>query len=168
MWTDVAVSALRAGFRKLVVLNSHGGQPQLVELLVRELRVEHGALAVSAHTYGFGLPDGLYDERERRFGIHAGAAETAMMMHLRPDQVRHESIADFPSAGEAMEAEYEQLRLEGPVGIGWMTQDINPHGAAGDARLANPQDGARIIDHAARGLAQLLGEVSRHPLPESQ
>jgi creatinine amidohydrolase len=165
MWTDVATSALRSGFRKLVVLNSHGGQPQLVELLVRELRVEHGALAVSASTYGFGLPPGLYDERERRHGIHAGAVETAMMMHLRPEQVRHDAIADFPSVGEAMEAEYEQLRLEGPVGIGWMTQDINPHGAAGDARLATPQDGALCLDHAARGLAQLLAEVSRHPLP---
>ena len=57
-WMDIAESVLRSGFRKIVVLNSHGGQPQLVEILVRELRVRHGALAVSASTYGFGLPDG--------------------------------------------------------------------------------------------------------------
>lgn len=167
-WIDVAESVLRAGFRKIVVLNSHGGQPQLVEILVRELRVRHAALAVSASTYGFGLPDGMFDAHERAHGIHAGAIETSMMLHLRPGQVKPEHFADFSSTGPAIERDYDELRLEGSVGIGWMTQDINPAGAIGNATLANAQDGAACLDHAGRGLARLLADVSRYPLPEQK
>jgi creatinine amidohydrolase len=165
-WMDIAESVLRSGFRKIVVLNSHGGQPQLVEILVRELRVRHAALAVSASTYGFGLPEGLFDEHERQHGIHAGAIETSMMMYLRPEQVKREEFADFSSIGPAIERDYAELRLEGSVGIGWMTQDINPAGAIGNATLANAEAGARCLDHAGRSLARLLADVSRYPLPE--
>lgn len=165
-WIDIAESVLRAGFRKIIVLNSHGGQPQLVEILVRELRVRHGALAVSANTYGFGLPDGLFDPHECTHGIHAGAIETSMMLHLRPDVVRREEFADFTSIGPAIERDYDELRLEGSVGIGWMTQDINPAGAIGNATLANAQAGALCLDHAGRALARLLADVARYPLPE--
>jgi creatinine amidohydrolase len=165
-WLDVAESVLRAGFARIVVLNSHGGQPQLVEILVRELRVRNAALAVSASTYGFGVPDGMFDADERRHGIHAGAIETSMMMHLRPEAVRHDALADFASTGSAIERDYEELRLEGSVGIGWMTQDINPAGAIGNATLATAEAGRLCLDHAGRGLARLLADVSRYPLPE--
>ena len=165
-WIDVAESVLRAGFRKIVVLNSHGGQPQLVEILVRELRVRHAALAVSASTYGFGVPDGLFNAHELAFGIHAGAIETSMMLHLRPDQVKREHFADFTSTGPAIERDYDELKLEGSVGIGWMTQDINPAGAIGNARLANAEHGALCLDHGGRGLARLVAAASRYPLPE--
>ncbi|MFT4026173.1 MAG: creatininase family protein [Novosphingobium sp.] len=167
-WLDVAVSVLRSGFRKIVVLNSHGGQPQLVDVLIRELRVEHAALAVSASTYGFGVPEGLFEEQELRHGIHAGAVETSMMLRLRPDAVRREAIADFPSTGPAIERDYAELRLEGHVGIGWMTQDINPSGAIGNATRADAEAGALCLDHAGRALARLLADVSRYPLPETR
>ena len=135
-------------------------------ILVREMRVRHAALAISASTYGFGVPDGLFDADERRHGIHAGAIETSMMMHLRPDAVRHEALADFTSTGPAIERDYDELRLEGSVGIGWMTQDINPAGAVGNATLATAEAGRLCLDHAGRGLARLLADVSRYPLPE--
>lgn len=164
-WIDVAESVVRAGFRKLVVLNSHGGQPQLVEILVREMRVRHGILAVSASTYGFGVPDGLFEDHELRHGIHAGAVETSMMMHLRPEAIRPDEFANFASTGPAMEQANEYLRLEGSVGIGWMAQDINPAGAIGDATAASAEAGALALDHAGRGLARLLAEVSAYTLP---
>jgi creatinine amidohydrolase len=165
-WLDVAESVLRSGFRKIVVLNSHGGQPQLVDILVRELRVRQGMLAVSASTYGFGVPDDLFTQEELNYGIHAGAVETSMMMELRPEQVRHDHLADFSSTGPSIERDYDELKLEGSVGIGWMTQDINPAGAIGNAADANAEHGALSIDHAGRGLARLLADVSRYPLPE--
>ena len=165
-WLDIAESVLRSGFRKIVVLNSHGGQPQLVEILVRELRVRHGALAVSASTYGFGLPDGLFDAHEREFGIHAGAVETSMMLTLRPEQVKREEFANFTSTAPDIERDYAELKLEGSVGIGWMTQDINPAGAIGNATLATAEAGALCLDHAGQALARLLADVARYPLPE--
>lgn len=164
VWTDLAESVIRTGFRRLVIFNSHGGQPQLVDVVVRDLRVRHGVLAVAASSYALGLPDGLFSEDEQRFGIHAGAIETSMMLHLRPDHVRMDLAGDFPSAGVALERDHEVLRLEGGIGLGWMTQDVNPSGAVGNASLACQEHGAAAIDYAGRRLATLLGEISAYPL----
>jgi creatinine amidohydrolase len=164
LWTDVAESVARAGFRKLVFLNSHGGQPQVVDIVARDLRVRLGMLAVAAHTYGFGLPDGLFSDRESRFGIHAGEIETSMMMHLRGPAVRLDKLADFPSAAADIEEEFSILQAEGAVGLGWMTQDLNAAGAAGDARNADAERGRLCVEFAAEKLAILLREVSRYPL----
>ncbi|MFT3965208.1 MAG: creatininase family protein [Sphingobium sp.] len=164
LWTDVAESVLRAGFRRIVILNSHGGQPQLVDVVVRDLRVRHGVLAVAANSYALGTPEGLFDPQEEAFGIHAGDIETSMMLHLRPEAVRGELIGHFPSAGIAIARDHEVLRLEGPVGMGWMTQDVHPSGAVGDPRSASAEKGKAAVDHAARRLARLLQEVSAYPL----
>lgn len=163
-WTDIADSVVRAGFRRLVIVNSHGGQPQLVEVVVRDLRVRHGILAVSANSYALGTPEGLFDPIEEAFGIHAGDIETSMMMHLRPNVVRTDRIDDFPSAGLRIAEANEVLRLEGGIGMGWMTQDVNASGAIGDPRGATAERGALAVDHAAARLARLLTEVSAFPL----
>jgi creatinine amidohydrolase len=164
MWLDVAESVIRAGFRKLVILNSHGGQPQIVDIVVRELRVRHAVLAVSANTYGLGLPAGLFDKEELTHGIHGGAVETSIMMHLHPERVRMKALSDFASTGPCLEQQYALLRLEGPIGLGWMTQDINPAGAVGDASAATAEHGLQCVETAARGLAALLDDVSRYPM----
>jgi creatinine amidohydrolase len=91
-----------------------------------------------------------------------------MMLHLRPGVVKRAEFADFSSTGPAIERDYDELKLEGSVGIGWMTQDINPAGAIGNATLADAQAGALSLDHAGQGLARLLADVSRYPLPESR
>jgi creatinine amidohydrolase len=166
LWTDVAESVHRAGFRKLVLINSHGGQPQVADIVARDLRVRLGMLAVTAHTYGFGVPEGLFSDDELRLGIHAGEVETSMMLHLRPDAVRRERFADFPSAAGDLERDYAVLRAEGAVGFGWMTQDLNPGGAVGDPRNADAERGRLCVDFAAEHLARLLAEVSRFPLSQ--
>jgi creatinine amidohydrolase len=45
LWEDIGASVARAGLRKLVVFNSHGGQPQLVDVLCTRLRAAHGMFA---------------------------------------------------------------------------------------------------------------------------
>jgi creatinine amidohydrolase len=164
MWTDVAESIVRAGFRKLLVLNSHGGQPQVVDIVVREMRVRHKVLAVAASTYALGQPDGLFTAEEKHHGIHGGAIETSIMLHLRPEAVRRDRIMDFPSSGIEIERHYQMLRLEGGIGIGWMTQDVNVLGAVGDATAADGQRGAQLVAFAAERLGTLLAEISRYPL----
>jgi creatinine amidohydrolase len=164
LWTDLGESVARAGFRKIVFLNSHGGQPQIMEIVVRDLRVRLNMLAVGASTYGLGLPPGLFSPEERRYGIHAGEVETSMMLHLRPDRVKRDRFADFTPTSVALEQDHQLLRLEGTIGLGWMTQDLHPLGAAGDARNADAERGGQCVDHAAGRLLVLLDEVSRMPL----
>ena len=121
-------------------------------------------LAVVANTFAFGEPEGLFPEEERRHGIHAGAHETSILLHLHPGSVRTVLVDDFRPASLAHEKCYRELRFHDHVTIGWATQDLHSLGACGDARLASATAGRAIIEHVAVRLAVLLDEVSRYPL----
>ncbi|MBI3711052.1 MAG: creatininase family protein [Proteobacteria bacterium] len=164
LWTEIGESVARAGVRKLVLFNAHGGQPQIMDIVARDLRVRLNMLAVSASWYGFGLPDGLFPPEEVRFGIHGGAVETSMMLHLRPDLVRLDKLRNFVSEAVKMAREFKLLRPTGPVAFAWQTQDLNPEGACGDATNSDAARGAKVIDFAAAKFVELLQDIDRFPL----
>lgn len=159
VWTEIAESVLHAGVRKLVLFNSHGGQPQVMDIVARDLRARLGMLVVCASSYGLPEPDGLFPEQESRHGIHGGSKETSMMLALRPELVQMQHAQDFASLSQAMAVRYRFLAPEGAVGFGWQTQDLNPHGACGNALDADARRGELLLDAAADGLVALLGEV---------
>ena len=165
LWLSVGRGVARAGVRKLVVFNSHGGQSAHVDLAALRLRVAHGLLVVRAHSFSFGVPDGLFEADELAHGLHGGAVETSLVMHLRPELVRHAVLADFGSLGATLAARGGWLGAEKPVGIGWMTQDLNAQGACGNATAASAAKGAAVLDHLASCLLRLLAEVEVQPVP---
>jgi creatinine amidohydrolase len=165
LWTEIGESVARSGLRKLLIFNSHGGQVGVPELVGTDLRARLGMIVSWATPGAFGTPDGAVDPAESIHGLHGGAKETAMMLHLRPDLVRLGAVAKFPSIGEAMETDFQRLRATGRSGFAWQTQDLNPAGVVGDATMATAELGARLIDHAARGLVELVQDLSRFELP---
>lgn len=165
LWLSIGESVARAGVRKLVIVNSHGGQKALVDQVALRLRVRHGMLAVRAHSFALGLPEGLFEADELAHGLHGGAVETSLMLHLRPAWVRLEAIDLFPSLGARLAAQGGLLGVEKPIGLGWMAQDLHPCGACGDPRQASAAKGRLVLEHMAGQLARLLGEVAAMPLP---
>jgi creatinine amidohydrolase len=121
-------------------------------------------LVVAYSWYAGGLPPGLFDEAEVRHGIHAGAIETSMMLHLRPDLVRMDLAADFSPLMSELAADYRHLSPIGAGRLAWMAQDLHPSGACGDARDADAERGRALVDHAAQTLIALLREIDRYPL----
>jgi len=164
VWTEIGESVARAGIRKLVIFNSHGGQPQLVDVVARELRIRCRMFVVAASTYRLGRPPGLFPEAELRHGIHGGSIETSIMLHARPDLVHRDLARNFETLSQRMEPEYRLLTPEGAVGFGWQTQDLNADGACGNALDADAERGQKVVEHAARVFVELLGEVARFPL----
>jgi creatinine amidohydrolase len=163
--TELGECVHRAGLRKLVLFNSHGGNVQVLEIVARELRVRHDMMVTALAWPALGKPEGLYPEEEGLYGIHAGANETALMLHLRPDLVKMEKAQDFRTLMQDIRDEqYRDLTILGRISVGWMAQDVNPHGAAGNATLARAQDGKALADHAASRFIDLLREISRYPL----
>jgi creatinine amidohydrolase len=162
---EIGESVHRAGIRKLVIINSHGGNTALIDLAARQLRVKRDMLAVHASWGRFGYPDGLFSEAERTHGIHGGDIETSIMLAAYPDLVRREKIANFVPSTYAMERAYKHLRADFPVGFGWMTQDLNASGAVGDASLATAEKGEATLEHGARAFVELLQDVERFELP---
>lgn len=165
LWTDIAESVAAAGVRKLVLLNSHGGQVQVMDIVARDLRVRKKMFVVAASVWGAGTPKGLFTDQESRHGIHGGGIETSMMMYLRPDLVRDAERADFAPRSIELEQQFKHLRFEGDgVGFGWQTQDIHPSGAAGDALNADAERGFQLLDYMTTHLIDLLAEVSAYPM----
>jgi creatinine amidohydrolase len=148
----------------LLIFNSHGGQPQVMEIVMRELRVRLGMLAVGCTWGGITALDDLFDAAERRHGIHGGAIETSAMLHLHRDLTRMEHAADFAPLSVAMEADGGLLTPEGATGFGWAAQDLHPMGVSGDASAADAARGALLVERAARALVRLTAEVSAFPL----
>lgn len=164
VWYEIGASVRRAGIRKLLLFNSHGGQPQVMQIVARELRIDHGMLAVAANWFSWGMPEGLFDPAELRHGIHGGTVETAMMLALRPDLVDRAAAADFVPVTVADDLDYPRLRALGAAGLGWQAQDLHRDGVCGDASSATAEAGQAVIDHAASRLVELLEELVRFPL----
>jgi len=150
-----------AGLRKLVFANGHGGNVAALDLVALDLRARLGMLAVPCSLSRFGYPDGLFGAEELAHGIHGGDVETSLMLAARPDLVRTQSAKNFVPASLAMAREFKQLRAGDPVGFGWMSQDLNPSGAIGDATLATAAKGDAALAHGARAFVELLDDVAR-------
>lgn len=164
MWTEVGESVHRAGCQRIVYYNSHGGQPQVMDIVTRELRVKLGMLAVGCSWFRTVDSSDLFGAQERKHGIHAGQSETSIMLHLHPDLVDMTQAKDFVPLSAKLEKEGAMLTPEGAVGFGWQMQDLNSAGAAGNAAAADAEKGRELVERAARALVRLLGEVAQFPI----
>lgn len=164
MWMDVAMVFHAAGGRRLVVVSSHGGNSDVVSLLVGRLRAELGMLAVTAAWQRFGYPEGLFDPREPAYGVHGGEIETSLMLHYWPEAVRTDKLQDFASAAETWDAESKEMKIYGRIRPGWMTHDLNPLGALGNAAAATAEKGAAAARHQLNGFGELIADVAAFDL----
>jgi creatinine amidohydrolase len=162
--TGIAESVRRAGVRKLVLANGHGGNVAALDLVALDLRARLGMLAVACSFSRFGYPEGLFAPEEIVHGIHGGDVETSIMLAARPDLVRADLAKNFVPASAAMAREFKQLRAGEPVGFGWMSQDLNPSGAIGDATHATAAKGEAALAHGVRAFVELLEDVARFDL----
>lgn len=164
MWSDIGDSVARAGVRKLVILNSHGGQIAPMDIVARDLRLRHKMLVVAANWFAMGLPLGLFTPEEERFGIHAGDMETSVMRALHPGLVHMDHARDFRPLAAEMARDNKHLGLTPAGKLAWAAQDMHPAGACGNAALATVEKGEKVIANAARQIVTLLQEVDRMTL----
>lgn len=154
-WTEIGLSVARAGVRRIVILNSHGGNADLISVVARELRVRAGMLAVRLGWGAFGTPEGLFSAREAAHGIHGGDVETSLLLHLRPDTVDMTAARDFPSSAEGA-----AIAPVGPVAYGWVASDLNPEGVVGEAHLATAEKGRQAAERFVADVIALLRRVA--------
>ncbi|MDQ0022656.1 creatinine amidohydrolase [Variovorax paradoxus] len=166
MWNEIGAGVARAGVKKLVLFNAHGGHVGAMDIVARELRAAHGLIVYSVSWFNLPLGDAgaQFGADEHRFGVHAGDIETSMMLALAPQQVRMGEAKNFRSTSEQRAADYAILGNGKSAKLGWAMEDYNPQGAAGNAAAATGVRGQAVIDAAAEQLALLLAEVSRLPL----
>jgi creatinine amidohydrolase len=164
LWMDIGASVARAGVRKFVLFNAHGGQLSVMDIVARDLREQHALMVVAANWFTLGLPPGMFDEHELRHGIHAGDLETSVMLALSPQHVHMQRARHFRSLTERLAEENRFLSITPSGKLGWQTQDLNPDGACGDATRASADKGRAVIDHVSDRFVELLREVDRYDL----
>jgi creatinine amidohydrolase len=164
VWTEHGESLARAGVRKLVLVTSHGGNVAAMELVARDLRVRLGMLVVTVGWHRFGYPDDAFAGEEKRHGIHGGDIETSLMLAAQPKTVRMDQAPDAKPATIAMAREFKWLGAYRPAGFAWMTQDLHPTGAVGNATQATAAKGEAALEQGANAFVELLREVDRFDL----
>jgi creatinine amidohydrolase len=163
-WTAIGQKVHEAGVRKMVIVNSHGGNTDIMSIVGREIRVRYGMAVIGTQWSRFGTPPGLISDHENTYGIHGGEVETSMMLYLRPDLVHMEKAQNFVSKAEWQKANFKYIQPVAPHALAWIAHDLNPHGVVGDASKATVEKGRLICQYQAAGFVELLEEFSRYPL----
>ncbi len=148
--------------RRLVFLNGHGGNSSLLNVICRKLRLEHDLLTFLMHPAVPPDQGGASAPSELGMGVHGGADETSIMLHLRPDLVDM-SLAEA-NIPEAL-AHNEFVKFGGRVTFGWMSNDFGPSGVIGDPTGATAEAGRAHFEGAVAALGDALAEVARFDLP---
>ena len=167
VWCDIGASVARAGVKKLLMFNAHGGNVGLMDVVARELRAQHGLIVYSSSWYNLPLDAeamAQFSADEHRFGIHAGDIETSMMLALSPERVNMAEARDFASASQERAKHHAILGNGKSAKLGWHMQDYNPHGAVGNAAAATSAKGEALLHSAGEQLALLLKELVALPL----
>ena len=152
---DIASSVNRAGFRRLVFLNGHGGNVGLLDSLARDIHQETGLMCFTIQpSYWLQAPFDITDD-EKRFGIHAGELETSLMLKLEPTLVKIDKaikhFPDFPTS---------DLHFFGAASVAWLFHEWSSSGVFGDATLGTAKKGEQLLDNAAKRLASLITTLS--------
>ena len=167
LWSELGACVARAGVKKLLLLNGHGGNVAAMDIVARELRQRHGLLTYSASWFSLPLPDavqGLFSAQEHRFGIHGGEIETSMMLHLAPQTVQMEEARHWRSTSQDRAAAHAILGNGRSAKMGWAIEDYHPAGAVGNAAAATAANGQAVVQAAGQALAHLLSELHALPL----
>ena len=161
LWLDIGASVARAGVRKLLLFNAHGGHVGLMDVVARELRGQHGLTVFGSSWYQLPLAASMqaFSAHEQRFGVHGGDVETSMMLALAPDHVAMSQAQHFDSAATQRAAHFQLLGDGRSAKLGWHMQDYNPHGAAGHASAATAAKGQALVREAGTQLAALMREL---------
>src|SRR5579862_5462486 len=157
---DLGASIASAGFSRLVLYNTHGGNTSLVDVMARDLRAEFKLRTFALHGSAGAAFDGLAPQ-ERAWGFHAGEVETSFLLASVPERV---DTSAYTVNYIAHVDKPETLMPENaPATFAWLTRDIAASGVLGDPRAASAEKGARWLEQASRKLAAALEAMLRFP-----
>ena len=156
-WAGLGPGLERNGLKRLLILNSHGGNPPAIALAAMRLRTRHGMLVVQTHWEKLARPAELAPPGAPARDWHAGWIETSVMLHLHPELV---ALDKAEIGGAQAMADFAPDETNPWA---WLSADLSSNGVIGDPRLASAELGKHLVERAAIGLKALIEEIARAP-----
>ena len=146
----------RNGFKRIVIVNGHGGNPQLLRYFVQAQLERRRDYVV----YFFEPEwDAEFDAKQKALrktdpatDMHAGEYETSALLYLRPDLVQ------MDRAAEESGADQQRLALPGLYTANWWYARF-PNHYAGEGAKATRELGQAITDYRVGALVKALRTV---------
>lgn len=150
---DLCESIGRAGFKKILIVNGHGGNISALSALTTDLTRDLGLdIATTTYLIPASVTGAVGEILEDQDGvIHACEAETSMMMASHPDLVEHSRLSEAHGENLSMGAV-----LHPPIAKWHSFKELTPSGVLGDARRSSPQKGKQLYEVMADELAKEL------------
>lgn len=154
--TDTVASLHAQGFRKLVIVNGHGGNN--FKNMIRDLAVDYSDFLIAASDWFAVLPAKDYFDAP---GDHADEMETSAMMHYHPE------LVDLSTAGSGAYNRFSLSALREKVA--WVPRDWGRTTAdtgVGNPSLSTAEKGKRFTQAVADKYAELFAQLARARFPE--
>lgn len=164
--TDITASLAHHGFRRILLLNSHGSNHPVLDLAARKTVIQNEIICVSASYWNL-CAEQINEHRKSETGgiAHAGEFEAAMYKHLHPDLVNLEKA----TSRNLHDPDSKFFNLDLAKGGGkamlmrWWSE-VSPDGTMGDPTVADPETGARFLEAAIEETAALVREIRALPM----
>ena len=161
---EVGVQLADMGFKRLILINAHGGQISLLNTAARELRSVAPKLSIFPCFLWSGVHglSELLTKNEIENGLHASLAETSLMMALKSELVGDER----PCEGGEMQIP-EGWSLEGNAPTAWFTEDLSKSGVIGDSKGSNKELGNSLKSLLVNHWFKLIMNLMKSDWPNS-
>ena len=142
----------RHGFRRVVIINGHGGNIAALNSFLPDFARETTLKVLATTYFELSVADlGQFLEDQKRVH-HACEVESSMMMVVAPDTVKHDRLGE---AYGMLGMDIDKV-LRGPPAQFHNFKEITPSGVIGDARRANAEKGRKLLGVCADRLAAVL------------
>lgn len=158
--TDIIGSIAHAGFQKILVLNSHGGNASALDVVLTKCRLQYPDARIVLVTYWNAAAQQLRTLRESPEGGmgHAGELETSLLLAAKPKVVRIDRIRPDGKWPTSIFLAKDML-VGGSASVSRIFAEISDHGGVGDPRTASAEKGEQFFAAIVSRLAELVSDL---------